>query len=405
MKTFDPKYADLFLKKCRNCKKLIKVQNKFSTYVFCNNDCRDEYDRKRGFKVRLNKKFKVGIEKNVRFCKRCGNRTEVQDRHAIRVICEKCKQILSKENLEKLAIDKWWPSAKIAKELNFSKTTVKRFLFKYGIFEIKKQIRQTRNKIEFESVGRRTDSGQKIERKCYNCGKPFLVSKFAKYFFCDKCKKDPKRKRIQIKQNCRICGNEIYGYISARPKCDECKEKGLIKHDYENLEIRLKDLKKRKKYRTTEKTYLSYFEFLVDKSTKDEIFYTGSTRRTKIIFHIRLNNGKSKIPDFVILEKNYYKEALSNLEDYEKRKEQLVTDYLENRLEIKKVIECNGIYWHRDNKNINAKEYLRNELWRNEEQVMIEKYKSIGIECLVIWDFQFFENKEKTLKRIKDFCN
>jgi hypothetical protein len=60
-------------------------------------------------------------------------------------------------------------------------------------------------------------------------------------------------------------------------------------------------------------------------------------------------------------------------------------------------VEYNGLYWHKFRfNNRTLKEY---------EQDMINEYKNVGIDCLVVWDFQLEKNRAFILQKIENFID
>jgi len=67
-------------------------------------------------------------------------------------------------------------------------------------------------------------------------------------------------------------------------------------------------------------------------------------------------------------------------------------DFINGFIKIKKVIELNGYHWHSQRFNGRTKkEYEKN---------MVNDFKSINVDCLVIWD-----NELNTLNNVKRRIN
>lgn len=79
--------------------------------------------------------------------------------------------------------------------------------------------------------------------------------------------------------------------------------------------------------------------------------------------------------------------------------------YLPN---LHKAIEYNGTYWHADprfyteNTIVGKKQELAKNIWKNDKdkQILCEKY---NIELLIIWEFDYINNKNEILNNIKNF--
>ena len=86
-------------------------------------------------------------------------------------------------------------------------------------------------------------------------------------------------------------------------------------------------------------------------------------------YWITFENGTRKNPDFIVIKKNG---------DLPKK--------------ITKVIEVHGNHWHQDE-------------WDNRGQDLIDKYKQVGIDCLVLWGSEIEKDFGQVMKRISDFLN
>jgi hypothetical protein len=126
--------------------------------------------------------YKYGIPL-VRKCRKCKNLVTVENEKSTFLFCNECLKYLSYDNLRILYIDKWHSNLKIAKELNFSKTTIKRYLKKYNLVEEKRKI-NNENFIKINSIFNefsRHDKCQVKRIKCFNCNKEIEVKKFASF--------------------------------------------------------------------------------------------------------------------------------------------------------------------------------------------------------------------------------
>jgi len=94
-------------------------------------------------------------------------------------------------------------------------------------------------------------------------------------------------------------------------------------------------------------------EIIFDEMTPETVVYTGN--RT---YWEKLPNGKYKNPDFKVIDQN-------------------------------KVIEVFGDYWHRN----------------DDPQELIDLYKQIGFDCLVIWEKEIKETPQLVAKRVGEFIS
>lgn len=74
----------------------------------------------------------------------------------------------------------------------------------------------------------------------------------------------------------------------------------------------------------------------------------------------------------------------------------------------KKIIECNGDYWH-CNPDIYDEQYYHTKLkmtakekWEY-DKMRIDIFKSLGYDVLIVWERDFYKNKEKELKKCLTF--
>ncbi len=110
-------------------------------------------------------------------------------------------------------------------------------------------------------------------------------------------------------------------------------------------------------------------EELIDNITPDNVIF--SDRK----YYVALKNKEwVKNPDFIVVEND-------KVNDYKKDIEK--NGFLKDRnlkKSIKKVIEHFGDYWHGE-----CKTGIKNDL---HEKQIIENYKKVGIDCLVIWEHE-----------------
>jgi len=76
----------------------------------------------------------------------------------------------------------------------------------------------------------------------------------------------------------------------------------------------------------------------------------------------------------------------------------------------KKVIEFNGDYWHcnpllyKDDFFNKSKQMFAKDIW-NYDKVKIDSIEELGFETLIIWEYDYKNNKEEVIQRCIDFIN
>lgn len=68
------------------------------------------------------------------------------------------------------------------------------------------------------------------------------------------------------------------------------------------------------------------------------------------------------------------------MQTWEEKQNKIVEDYKNKKLEVKKVIEFCGLNWHRQRSGFVNKEQYKEDFNKS--------YKEIGIQCLLIWDYE-----------------
>jgi len=170
-----------------------------------------------------------------------------------------------------------------------------------------------------------------IKKPCLYCGKLFTVidaRKDAAKFCSVKCRNLSERDRVTV--NCVIC-NTPFEVI----KCRENTAKVCSPECYKRYFLEV--VKFNRKSNGTKP------ELLFDKNTPANINRTSDGK-----YFVNFHNGKIKNPDFIVRPVN----------------------------KTKKVIEIFGAYWHPP----------------EEEAKLIALYKEAGYDCLVIWDYEVYDN-------------
>jgi len=122
---------------------------------------------------------------------------------------------------------------------------------------------------------------------------------------------------------------------------------------YKKLVLEKRNLQWIKGLKATKIKKPTYPERLFDSITSDIVQYVGNGTWWK-----KLSDGKNHNPDFKITGQN-------------------------------KVIEIFGDWWHR----------------RENPQELIDLYKQVGLECLVFWEHEVYNNQEETLEKVNQFIN
>lgn len=158
--------------------------------------------------------------------------------------------------------------------------------------------------------------------------------------------------KYQIKFKCIECG---IVFKSNRRSGDQdrkfCSIKCKNKYQKKFMKELLKNPIYKEKYLKGINFRPTELEKYFDKMTPDIVRYVGDGSWWRSLL-----NGKSKNPDFKVIGQN-------------------------------KVIELFGDYWHRDD---------------NPED-LINLYKQAGLECLVIWEHEVYNNRAEVLKQVNEF--
>jgi hypothetical protein len=148
---------------------------------------------------------------------------------------------------------------------------------------------------------------------------------------------------------------------------------------------------------------MSLFEKAVDSIGNKFLIYVGSSRHGQKRLFIDIGNGRSKCPDFVIINNEYFESQKIDQINKNDLQTKIANDFYNGKLKIKKVVECFGAFWHKP-KNIFVKDFIKKtELIENEENKLKNIYNKINIECLIIWDFLFYNDQQSSLQKINNF--
>jgi len=138
---------------------------------------------------------------------------------------------------------------------------------------------------------------------------------------------------------------KILKEMNSNPELNK-KRRIRMKENWQSPKFRKIILKKTKKRPTR-------LEMLFDEITPKQVRYVGNGAWWR-----RFRNGHSKNPDFKITGQN-------------------------------KIIELYGDYWHRN----------------DNPQKLIDLYKQVGLECLVIWEHEVYNNQEEVLQKVNEFIS
>jgi hypothetical protein len=326
----------------------------------------------------------------VRNCSKCNKDINVENKYLNnKFICDNCKP--NKEILYKLFCVERKTIKEIDKIYNLSSKIIKNLLDKYSIYK------------NSEMFGY-------VKKTCLECYNIFITNKNSN--ICDKCEK--------LNNN---CGEEDVDFVICKVSNCNVKRINLVKHIINFHKITVKDYEKQYGHRAicqnminSSKKILSevvkklwekgvynnicYFneQNKLEKqisSISDNIIFVGGCKKDHKRLFLRIKNDKLRNPDFIIINNKEYLNKLKQFQNWYDIQDFITNDYNNNNLIFNKVIEFNGLHWH--SKRFN------NRTLEQYEQDMIEDYKNIGIDCLVIWDFELNNEKEKVYKRILNF--
>jgi len=131
-------------------------------------------------------------------------------------------------------------------------------------------------------------------------------------------------------------------------------------------------------------------EKIINSFSKNLIYVGASTKGIKR-FWLRTKT-RLRNPDFVVLNDISF---LENIQDWAKIQDLVSKMHIKKEINVKKVVEFNGFYWHSMRFDGRTLEEYEND--------MIHDYKTVGIDCLVVWNFQLQKSLDTQRKRILDF--
>jgi hypothetical protein len=117
-------------------------------------------------------------------------------------------------------------------------------------------------------------------------------------------------------------------------------------------------------------------ENLIRLTFENLLFVGGSFKNTKRLW---VYTSQKRNPDFVVITDKDYLLSLKSLTP-EIIQDKVSNDFIKKEINIRKVVEFCGLYWH--SQNFNGRTIEQYEL------DMINDYKIAKIQCLVVWDFE-----------------
>jgi len=138
------------------------------------------------------------------------------------------------------------------------------------------------------------------------------------------------------------------------------------------------------------------------RNTFENLFFVGGRFAGKKSVVVKTLKQKRK-PDFAVIKDKEYIMKLKGLHP-SVIQDTIAKDYISGKIEIKKIVEFFGFYWHSQVFDGRTREQY--------EIDRIKEYKDVGIDCLAIWNdiFKVKESKkqqvfEELKKKIDDFLN
>jgi len=141
------------------------------------------------------------------------------------------------------------------------------------------------------------------------------------------------------------------------------------------------------------------FQHDINKSEKsiltisNKLVFIGANKENLQRFYLRTPSGL-KNPDFIVIEDQT---CLNNIKSltWEEKQNNVYNDFINGSLSIKKVLEFCGQNWHSERFNgMSLQQYT---------QKIIDDYKSIAIDCLVVWDYELQMDPTLTKNKIRNF--
>jgi hypothetical protein len=349
------KLRNVFNKSCINCKKIITVENKYVSFVFCNDKCKEQYYSKLVHINYPNKK----------------------------------KYVLDKQEIYRLFVVEEKTLYEISQ------------IYEVPIKKLKKYLNKTR-------IKKKTCLKGYYKIKCLKCSHIFVSS--TKDKFCKKCIKKEEERFIGKIENidyveCKVCFEKRENLVTHVTRMHNLSVKQYqrkFKSEVvcENLRSRMsKKISStlKREWETGKYDYLCWpvnrnnFEKELDDISCQIVYVGGQKQNYKRLW---VRTSRLRNPDFVILDQDYCKKLTG---EWFEIQDKVSKDFIDGKIKVTKVIEHNGLYWHKKRFNGRSLEQY--------ERDTIKDYKSIGIKCLVVWDFQLENSKTKTYKRIKKFVS
>ena len=197
---------------------------------------------------------------------------------------------------------------------------------------------------------------------------------------------------------CKICGKKAF-HLKKHVKAEHNISVDDYKKQFPGAKIVADDIEEKARQSYNEKfgaptrgaafpnDPMNKCEKIIDDITPKNVIYSNSKYYP---CYIDKESGKRIVrnPDFIVVDEDYTDIIRKELENNNKLSK-------ESKKHIKKVIEHFGNYWHGENKT-----GKKNEI---HEAEVIEDYKKMGKECLVIWEKELKQNIELVKEKIENF--
>ncbi len=250
-----------------------------------------------------------------------------------------------------------------------------------------------------------------LNKHCKHCGK--LISDSNKTGYCKICYP----KYGMFGEN-----NPFYGKTHKKETIEHMKEKCKIASEnlWKNDDYRKRNieactgLKRSEEFKELQrKNALQQFKDPKQRELRSKML-TENWQNGTMIYTPKVNTNSSKQEkEFFSLLKEYIPEikqkyVIKYISKETKRKRHLFPDgFLESK---NLVIEFHGSFWHADPRYYNEDQIIHHgitakEIWENNKNKE-NLYKTLGYNYLVVWSYDFLENKEKCIKEtIKNLNN
>lgn len=354
-------FGSIFKRKCKDCKKFFEVEESTSRKQICSN-CRNKRDKN----LKRNKVEKV----------RCCNCKEIFETDLKSLKCLNCKTLLFR-----------------CEECNniFKRSN------HYSHLSICKKCLPTKKEIEDEFLKKKKCVARIIKEKKLP---PSYV-----YAIVEKIKKENNLDEDFV--SCKICEEEgiVFKRKNLRPhltkkhkiKISEYKKKYNAKAEIDSIRKR-RNLAIKKSWELGDFDDCTIFndinsdEIEVNEISEKLVFVGGSKKGYKRFW---IRTSRLRNPDFIVINNEEYLKELTTLKNWFDIQNKVSKDFQLNKFKTNKVIEYCGLHWHQYRFNGKTLEEY--------EKEMISDYNSVGFNCLVVWDFELRKEREKTIKKIKDF--